>query len=103
MKEEITDYLKRETKFRERKNKDRGIVNLLIQRYPSLETIQKEILIDAVKDYNSMDRLWRLALSEDESLRGSDYNQKEELSQKKQLDLGYILGFEESIKALNRL
>lgn len=103
MKEEIIDYLKREIRFRERKNKDRGIVNLLIQRYPSLETIPKDILVDVVRDFNSMDRLWRLALREDESLRGADYEQKEELSQKEQLYLGYIPGFEKSIKALNRL
>lgn len=91
MKDDIINYLRRESRFRERKNKDRGIVNLLIERYPSLETIDKKILVDVVRDFNSMDRLWRKILSEPENeyLRGKDYYDKIELSNQYQISLGY--------------
>lgn len=89
MKEQVEQYLKSEKKFRERSNKDRGIVNLLCTNHPELKSVEKEILVRAVREYNSMDRAWRQALEQDESLRGTDYGDKEKLEQEKLVDLGY--------------
>lgn len=95
LQDQVMQYLINEEKFRERVNKDRGIVNLLLKKYPTLEAVDKKILVDLVKDYNSMDRSWRLILAdkENEHLRGKDYYTKEIYSQQKQLGLGYEVGY----------
>jgi len=98
MKQEIENYLEEEPRFRERKNKDRGIVNLLIKHHPILETVPKEILIDMVKEYNSMDRYWRMITLEREDLRGNDYDTKEIVSQEKQIQLGYESNYYNNIR-----
>lgn len=87
----VYDYLVSEPLFRERKNKDRGQVNLLIERYPSLKDVPKEHIIAAVQDYASMDRSWRQILSRatNAHLRGKDYDDKDELEVEKQRELGY--------------
>ncbi len=97
IKEQVIDYLQTEPKFRERSNKDRGQVNLLLRKYTGLaeavekKLISKDSLIAFVQDYASMDRAWRQALERDVSLRGTDYGQKEELMAKKQEELGYTV------------
>ena len=50
---------------------------------------------------SNYDRAWRDVLSDDgnKHLRGSDYDSKNILEQKKQIELGYIPTFEESSKA----
>ena len=89
------EYLENEPKFRERKNKDRGMVNLLAKRYNALGNaikdglIGKETVIAIIQDYASMDRAWRQALEKNPRLRGADYDQKEELENKKMEELGY--------------
>lgn len=100
LKQRIIAYLQQEPKARERRFKDRALVNLLIIRYPELEKIKKETLIEMVKDYNSMDRLWRMALDEHPELRGSDYSDGKILAQEKQISLGYESGYNENIKKL---
>lgn len=87
----VYDYLVEQPKFRERKSKDRGIVNLLCERYPSLKDVPKEHIIAAVQDYASMDRAWRQILSRETNahLRGKDYDDKEALELEKQRELGY--------------
>lgn len=88
-------YLTSEPRFRERRAKDRGIVNLLMEKYPKLQEIDKQLLIDAVQDYNSMDRYWRLLTSEHVELRGEDYGDKKVYEQKKEMELGYEPGYHE--------
>ena len=89
------EYLEAEPKFRERRNKDRGMVNLLAKRYSALGNalkdgiIGKETVIAIIQDYASMDRAWRQALEKNPRLRGADYDQKEELENKKMEELGY--------------
>lgn len=90
----IIDYLKSEPRFRERKNKDRGMVNILIKKHGIQHIIDnklltKEKIVDIVQDYAVLDRCWRKALSEDESLRGSDYGEKQKLEDMKKVELGY--------------
>jgi hypothetical protein len=91
--DQVKSYLEREPRARERRNKDNGLVNVLIERYPALENIDKKILIDFVKDYDSANRYWRLILKEREDLRGKDYKDKEYLSQDFQSNLGYESGY----------
>lgn len=98
MKDLVKNYLKEEPRARERLHKDRALVNLLIKRFPAMKWIEKGTLIRFVKDYSSMDRAWRQILEEHEELRGVDYNQKEIVSQKKQLELGYLPGYDNDIK-----
>lgn len=89
----VKEYLTHEPKFRERRHKDNGIVNLLIERYPVLSVVPKSDLIEAVRDYNAMDRYWRLLTSQNADLRGTDYDDKTQYSQKKQIELGYQAGY----------
>ena len=99
----VEKYLQNEPKFRERKNKDRGIVILLILRYPTLRNMGKNTLTAVMQDYASMDRAWRKLLQENEYLRGKDYNEKEVLEQKKQIELGYTPGHHQDVKKLKTL
>lgn len=90
----VLDYLEDQPKFRERKNKDRGIVNLLINRYGLQQVIEneditKDQLVMLVQDYASMDRAWRQILEKIPRLRGTDYDEKDELEKKKMEELGY--------------
>jgi serine/threonine-protein kinase RIO1 len=95
IKDTVMDYLESEPRFRERKNKDRGMVNLLAKKYHKLKEvvemglIDKETVIAIIQDYASMDRAWRQALEKNPRLRGTDYDQKEELENKKLEELGY--------------
>lgn len=95
IKDTVKEYLEVEPKFRERKNKDRGIVNLLMKRYSALKNaidsglIGKETLTAIVQDYASMDRAWRQILEQNQELRGKDYADKKRLEDQKLLELGY--------------
>ncbi len=105
----VEEYLKSEPKFRERKNKDRGVVNLLGRRYGSLGVLLKrgeisvDTLVAVIQDAYSMDRAWRQALEHNPDLRGTDYDDKVRLEQEKQLELGYAPGYEADKKKLKTL
>ena len=90
----VEDYLREEPLFRLRKNKDRGIVNLLINRYGLQYAIDrgeitKDRIVALVQDYASMDRVWRQLLEKNPTLRGKDYDEKDELEANKLVELGY--------------
>lgn len=95
IKDNIKSYLEEQPLFRERKNKDRGMVNLLMRRYGGLERaireglLTKETITAIVQDYASMDRAWRQALEKHPHLRGTDYDEKDHLESKKLEELGY--------------
>jgi hypothetical protein len=90
VKQTVTEYLQKEPLFRERKNKDRGMVNLLMNRYSGLKKaiesglMTKEQITAMVQDYASMDRAWRQVLEQTPSLRGKDYDDKARLEEDKQ-------------------
>jgi hypothetical protein len=88
MKNEILNYLKADPRFRERKNKNKGLANLVMQKY-GIE-IPKDKRDDFIADILGADRSWRRCLEEDESLRGSDYAQGDILAQEKKIQLGYV-------------
>lgn len=90
----VIEYLESEPQFRERSKKDRGIVNLLINKYglqPAIARgeITKDRIIAMVQDYASMDRAWRKSLEDNPKWRGKDYDEKDELEAKKMSELGY--------------
>lgn len=103
MYDDLKNYLKKQPLARERKNKDRAIVNLLLEKYPRLALIDKLILIDFVKDHNSYDRAWRKVTEENEELRGKDYNEKQKLEEKKMIELGYMPNYYQDVKQLSLL
>lgn len=109
MRQIVINYLEDEPLFRERKNKDKGIVNLLMNRYSAVRHAIQEGIIDkatfvaAVQDYASMDRAWRQALEYHPSLRGNDYDDKRKLEEERQLSLGYVPGHERNIKRLSKI
>lgn len=93
----VEDYLKEQPLFRERRNKDRGIANLLINRYGLHHAIQsglltKDRIIAIVQDYASMDRMWRKLLERYPEFRGKDYDDKDNLEVSKMVELGYRVG-----------
>lgn len=88
-KKAVHQYLVDEPRFRERSNRERGIVNLLIKKYPVLAEVPKDVMIKAVHDFSSMDRSWRKILEETPKLRGTDYGDKESLEKLYQAELGY--------------
>ena len=109
LKDLVKSYLEEQSLFRERKNKDRGIVNLLINRYGLHHAIDrgeitKDRIVALVQDYASMDRAWRKTLEENLELRGSDYGEtdgtKDGLEQKKMIELGYAIRSNENQQKL---
>ena len=89
MKNELLYLLRTEPKARERKNKDRACVYVLLKHFESLNNVPKDVLIRFVQEYATLDRQWRKLLQDNVGLRGVDYETKKMLSQKKQIELGY--------------
>ena len=90
----VYEYLVKQPMFRERKYKNRGIANLLMEVSKpddrGIIYLTKPKLTDIVGDIGSYDRAWRQILEHHEELRGSDYGDKDELVEKKQKELGYL-------------
>ena len=109
IKDLVLQYLEKQPLFRERKNKDRGIVNILISRHYKLGeairtgVVSKEFVTEMVQEYASMDRAWRQALEHDPNLRGKDYDEKVRLEQEAELRLGYGPGYAADVKKLGTL
>ena len=101
MYEEILQRLEADTTFRERKNKNECIAEILINKYNINASPSRVKAI--IEDANSMDRYWRLILMEREDLRGTDYDTKKKVSQQKQIEFGYEVGYHENIKKLKTL
>lgn len=91
----VEKFLESTPLFRERSQKDRGIVHLLLQEhhresgFKEIFPSTKDSLVKFVKDYASADRAWRQILEERPDLRGGDYWKKTDAMHKKRLDLGY--------------
>lgn len=93
--DQLLNYLKEQPLARERKNKDRAIVNCLLKQHHGIRKamehglVSKEGLVAFVQAHNSYDRQWRKVTAENEELRGSDYGEKEVLEQETILGIGY--------------
>lgn len=111
LKELVRGYLEAQPLFRERRHKDRGIVNILISRHYKLgEAIRagimsKEFVTEMMLEYANMDRYWRQILAEpgNEYLRGRDYADKEQYEQEREIKLGYSPGHSADVKTLGKL
>ena len=98
----VKNYLEREPKARERHNRSRAIVNLLLEDYPDFMPL-KDKLISAIHSADSYDRLFRKVQSECPELQGEDYSTKKIVEQRKQIELGYESGFFEITRKLKKL
>ena len=94
--EQIISKLKAEPKFRERRNKNIGIAELLIYKYhlKADAKLVEDVICEAMK----LDRYWRKATSENEDLRGEDYKTKDEVEQRYEMSIGYEAGFNQKLK-----
>lgn len=101
--EDIKNYIEQEPKGRERRNRDRAMVNLLLVKYPILTEVPKDKLVDFAHDFESYTRIWRQVLSENINLRGLDYDTKRIVEENYQMNLGYTPGFEQSIRKLKTI
>lgn len=93
--DEVKQFLEENVPARERANKDKALVMLLVRRQPMFrqaidaDIISMNMLLTMVQDYTSMDRAWRKLLQDNEYLRGGDYQSKDELEIDVQRELGY--------------
>lgn len=81
MYDQVKQYLEEQPSARERKNKNRAICNMMIKKY----------IQEMVGDILNADRAWRKVLEDNPQLRGSDYEDKDQLEENKQRELGYNL------------
>lgn len=91
----IKRLLENNEKYRWRKHKDEGIIEVIRDKYPKIHfliedrKLSTEDLISIVQDYASLDRAWRKTLEDNPELRGGDYDQKHRLELIKMAELGY--------------
>lgn len=88
---------------RERRRKDEALVKLLTAHWTRQSPPSESTLIELVKDFNSADRYWRLLTAAHEGLRGTDYDTKQIVEQRKELSLGYQPGYNQDLKVARML
>lgn len=86
---QVIDLLYAVPKFRERKNRNRGLAYLLAAKYPFLEKLRKEDILDICTDYMTMVRWWDRILQKEPKLRGADYYEKFKLQTQSRQKYGY--------------
>lgn len=86
---EVIKYIKDEPRFRERKNKNRGLANILLRLHPIIKDVKPEIFAYIIGEVLTMDRTWRKFLAENPDYRGKDYGDRERLMEKAMVELGY--------------
>ena len=97
MKQRILLKLQTDIRFRERKFRLVGIMQIIVDKYGN--TITTQNAEDIAGDILSADRVWRKALEDDTTIRGKDYDDGVKLSQEYQLNhLGVEPGIEPIIK-----
>lgn len=104
MKDQVTEYLKQQPEFRERKNKGKWIAAICLKKYGvELTPKLKDQLADLFVDMMNADRYWRMATAEHPELRGSDWQTGANVEQQYELGLGYSPNYENDKKALAKL
>lgn len=99
--DEVANHLTLNPSARERKNKNRFIASLLIDKHHLDISLDK--LTTVITQAATYDRSWRKVLEENPHLRGKDYDQKVILEQQAQLELGYTPHYSEDLKKLKTL
>lgn len=87
--DEVKILLENEPKGRERKYKNKAVAYLIRKKYQQMFQIDNDLVADILAEAYTLDRAWRQVVSENEHLRGSDYEDKEILEQEAMLELGY--------------
>lgn len=82
--------------FRERRNKNYGIAEILIKEHAL--NVNAKRLEEIIVEYASLDRQWREVTKDHPHLRGSDYEDRVRLMQEKQIELGYEVGYHNDLK-----
>jgi len=103
LKERIFDLLSEKPEARERKNRHRVLRYFVRKDIAGAKDLTDDTIDAIVTLGNSVDRLTRMLQLEDETMRGTDWEDREQLSQQKQIDLGYVPGIERDIKKLATL
>src|SRR3990167_1110842 len=94
----MKDFLITTPQARERRQKVRAIAFLLQKLHPAIRELSKDLMIEIVDDTIAFERYWRKTLQNYPELRGSDYNTKKEVVQKKMLEMGVAeIGFNQKI------
>lgn len=90
----IEEYLRREPRARERANRYKAIRNIIIHEFPSIVgKIQNDKLDELIFNAIQINRCIQRAQQLDETLRGTDYEDKKiELEQNTMIDLEYLPG-----------
>lgn len=87
----VYDYLKKEPRARERRNKYKTITNLIQKRYKKAEKIDRAELVQWVFTAIKYDRDWRHVTQKHRNLQGKDYKEKARYTKKALLEYGYKL------------
>lgn len=101
----VKEYLEYQPQARERKNRSRAVWNILTKKmYPqrNIESVSKELFDEYFVDIMSINRYILWVQQHYPELRGSDYEDKTNLEQKKKLELGYEPGHYQRSKKLQR-
>ena len=99
--EQIIAKLEASTSFRERRFRERGLLEMVLVKNGAGLFITSDKLPDIIKDYMSYERVWRDVLeTKRKDLRGEDWDHGKALSQEFQLkELGREVGYHELTRA----
>ena len=105
----VKSKLSTHTAFRERRTRHKGLVILALraegldEKFEKKTPLDENELADFARTYESLERVWRDVLKNEESLRGLDYHDKVELEQEKEIFLGYEVGYHKDVKELKKI
>jgi hypothetical protein len=108
MYEEVLQKLKNFPDFRERRFRSKYL-SILALRNLNLEdkykdkTLTLEELAEFALTYASYERAWRKCLQDNETVRGTDWEEKQVLEERKMLELGYEVNYHDNVAKLKTL
>jgi hypothetical protein len=104
LKEQVKQMLQDIPESRERKNRYRSVWHILQIRYNvDYVLINKAKFLEIASEIESISRCIRQFQQYEPDLRGMDYDEKDILEQKKEIELGYCPGHFQDIKLLNKI
>jgi len=103
MKDKLKTFLENHIEARERRYRERHLVDFILENGEYKFPLTKSRLIDFVHDFASADRYWRMTLKERKDLRGKDYDTKDIVEQQKEIELGFSPNHYKDVATLKRL
>lgn len=85
MKEKLKTFLENHPEARERRFREKWLVDFILEHKKYPFPLTKKNLADFVHNFASADRYWRMILEENHELRGIDYKDGEKLSDEWQI------------------